>query len=216
MIKVYGHPRSGNNLLMATCAVNFYAGADLSKDGTVGHWRNPIQGHSKYGQLAGGHMFYSGQELDGLPLYIFRDGRDVAVSLWKTKAMLPPECHDISFHDFLWMPLDWIGTPGKPAEMGARSLNIVEHWRKHLEAWGKSPATIVRYEKLVLDAPSIVRDIALRLLLPPMNNVEIISERVGWFPNDAAIGTWKDLFTYNDLLYFYGIVPRDFWGLWAK
>lgn len=78
--------------------------------------------------------------MPGPRLYLYRDGRDVALPLWRTKGFQPAEWHGLSFAEFLRTPLDWWETPGQPAR-GPR-VTIAEHWRLHLDSWYNAPDTL--------------------------------------------------------------------------
>ena len=219
MIQVYSHPRSGTNLLMAFIAKNFYPGRDLTgKGGVMGHWVDPVPSPSPWsnGALFGSHRFYDEGVIDGPACYIYRDGRDVAVSLWRTKAFLHPDWRDISFSEFLRRDLDWTGSPGSGIWYGAP---IAEHWMSHLWSWYhacSADVLLVRYEDLVLEPAKVRAPIARHCDLTPTPELVRIEERVGPFPHEGQIGAWRRFFSDEDLAHFHQSAPPDFWGFYHE
>lgn len=219
-MQVYSHPRSGTNFLCAFIAKNFYPGRDLTgRAGVMGHWASPIPQDPSpwaYGALFGGHYFYEDGRMTGRPtIYIYRDGRDVAVSFWRTKIFLNPSWRELSFSEYLRREdQDWLHSPGWG---GSYDGPIVKHWHDHLKSWrwrDVSRVFLVRFEDLVFD-PMRVRDaIAERFGLRPTPELVQIRERVGPCPHEGRVGAWRGVFNSEDLNYFYSFVPRDFWGLW--
>lgn len=218
LLKIYGHPRSGTNLVMAFVAENFYPGRDLTgPEGVMGHWADSVPQEPSpwpYGALFGGHHFrgfFGSQLATERAIYIYRDGRDVAVSLWRTKAFLHPNWRILSFSEFLQMDLDWQHSPGHG---GSYDGGIIKHWHEHLESWVGSGASMVRFEDLVLSPANVRYAMALRFGFCPAPELARITGPVGPFPHEGRVGTWRVFFNDDDLEYFYGIVPPDFWGLW--
>ena len=198
--KIFSHPRSGTGLLMETVAKNFYPDDDLrTPSGVFGHWagRVPVPGHP-YGKLGGGHGFYS----DGIGsqcLYIYRDGRDVALSVWRTHALMNPSWAGISLSDFLRRPLDWRGSPGTRSK---DKITIAEHWSSHVWSWISSAkkALCVSYESLTSDPVRELDRISLLLRIPHAGI--IIESLAGRFPNSGTAGAWRDFFSDDDNVFF--------------
>lgn len=174
----------------------------------TGHWaqRVRVQAPTGYHQS---HKFYSGER--GV-VYVYRDGRDVLASLYRTKGFLHPTWVDLSFSEFLRRPLDWHGTPGKRA---AVKLTPGQHWKKHLDSWENRSGTFyVRYEDLLIDAQAQIERIAARFNLNIVAEVGDIAP-VGPFPSgDHRLEKWREVFSEDDLTLFFEIVPSDYWGLW--
>ena len=216
MLKIFSHPRSGTHFLEAFVAQNFYPDMDLSvKDLTWGHWSNRQSKElNPYGQLFGGHHFPKRNfRLKPQPLlYIYRDGRAVAYSVWKTPNFLNKETSDLSFSKFLRTPIDWKGTPGHKSE---QKFTIVEHWAKHVESWHKLKGNIVliSYEELVQNPKKVYRKILLRCLpldyYKLLNNPDIktIDKPLGLLPNKGTKDSWKEVFSSEDLDYFDSKTP---------
>lgn len=217
LIRVYGHPRSGNNLLCAFLARNFYPGMKFTTRGRVGHWANRQQGQvNKYGKLAGTHLaFHDVKNKVVRPcVYIYRDGRDVCVSMWQTKEFQPPEVHGYSFSEFLRWRLDWCGSPGNPKGC---NWPLPQHWRWHLDSWcrpGSEDVLKVRFEDLLANPQGVLNSISDFYGVQPAGGLKLVSDKVGWFPHAGRVGAWRDVFTADDLKFFYTYVRPRYWGLW--
>lgn len=213
MIKVYGHPRSGNNFLCELLALNFYPDKDLAgPKGNIGHWSNRVGGQSNpRALLFGGHHFPKAPT--GPAIYIYRDGRDVALSLWRSPHFRHKGLADVSLADFLRMKIDWMGSPG------FRSLearwNVLEHWQMHLDAWRATGIFKVRFEDLVIDTQAQMDRIATHFDLQRRKHYDEPG-LVGWFPNDGKVGMWKNFFSDSDLQFFYTAVPGGFYGIYGE
>jgi bile-salt sulfotransferase len=87
--QVYSHPRSGTHFLMVTLWRNFCPSIDLAESGVLSrHWAELVKLPPRpYTRLFGGHGLPS-ERLRSHRVYIYRDRRDVAVSLWKAKSMM--------------------------------------------------------------------------------------------------------------------------------
>jgi hypothetical protein len=132
MIRVHGFVRSGNHLLMTLIGQNFYPGTDLtSPAGAIGHWSDRAQVPPvEFGQLAGHHGPPS-WGLERPAVYVYRDGRAVAASLYRSPHFKNP-ANDVTFSEFIRQPLDWQWTVGNRAE---NPSNVIDHWREHLSIW---------------------------------------------------------------------------------
>lgn len=211
ILRVYSYPRSGTNWLLALLSQAFYGRVSLVETVT-GHWSERVPIIAPDRLLRGGHISYR-QAFRGPYVYLFRDGRDVALSLWRTKIFQHASWHDMSFAEFLQRPLDWHESPREQAKDVTRT--VAEHWMRHLESWQDVPhACFVRYEDLLLHTESEVARIAAfvgRRPLPAGDDIK----GIGPSPSgDYRTQKWKDVFTQEDLDYFFSIVPEDFWGLW--
>jgi len=229
LVKVFSHPRSGTNLLEAFIASNFYKGLNLER-GEVewGHWSNRkiLADTLPYGKLFGSHVFpdFFANHSRRRVAYIFRDGRAVAHSVWKTDNFMNPALRGISFSEFLNTPLDWIGTPAVRFN-GHDRKNIVQHWLAHVSGWHEIARrsrniVLIRYEDLIHDPYSVYRLIHQKFfpkqgLLPP-SQVDPVSKLVGLFPNSGVVDSWRDVFTGADLDLFFSHVPRSCEYLWHE
>lgn len=201
LIKVYSHPRSGTNLLMKSLNINFYDGIDLSTKGQMGHWnsREPIECDS--GKLFGNHLFYTND--NGSKIYIYRDCRDVIISLWKSRNFINLDYHNkLDLYDFLNYKLDWMGSPSQKCEP---SLTVTEHWYNHVNTWmvDYKDCFFVRYEDLVLNYEKTILDISEHFNLKRPKEIKTVNSLVGPSPNKGNVGEWKNHFTDKCLDLFY-------------
>lgn len=214
-VRVYSHPRSGTNFLMALLRANFYRDVkEWRSGGKWGHWANrQSMGPVKPGfTLWGDHGPW--KEKLGKCFYVYRDGRDVALSFWRSKAFQHPDWGGLSLSEYLRRPLDWLWTPGGRARGPKRT--IAEHWRMHLGRWERKPGVCyIRYEDLVLEAGREMGRIA-SFLNVKLGGVRFVNELVGHSPNEGKVGVWRDHFTDADLDFFFSHVDGSFWGLWGE
>lgn len=212
-VKVYSHPRSGTHFLLSLLGQAFFGNAKPVM-AITGHWSRRAEVMVlDTGVPFGGHLPYR----DGLPgsyIYLYRDGRDVALSLWRTKAFQHKSWARLSFSEFLRRPLDWRHTPARRFKS---TLTIVEHWKALLESWQDAPdVCFVSYEHLLLHTKSEMGRIAAFVARAPLPAADGVPG-VGPFPSgDYRVSKWKTVFSDDDLDYFFEIVPRDFWGLWEE
>lgn len=209
--RVYSHPRSGTHLLAATLERCFFPDVDLTGGaGWAGHWAGRFQVSEKaYAGLIGNHRRWDASP--GKCIYLLRDGRDVAVSFWRTKAFQHPSWRGLSFSEYLRKPLNWENSPGFKASPG---LTIAEHWLSHLKSWrGHDNVHYVRFEELLSKPEETLRHIGKFLETEP-KTLELPAKLVGLMPNEGRVGVWHEYFSDEDLSFFYSKVPPDYWGLW--
>jgi len=210
VIRVASHPRSGTNLLCKYLKEVFYPDVNLSvSSGTAGHWqaRSVVPGN-EYGKLFLSHQFF-GKGVEGVT-YMYRDGRDVMVSLFNTKEFLPEYLRSAPFSTFLKSDIQFHGSPGTKS---VRSLSPVKHWHDHLVSWEGNWKACVRYSDIVNSPMEVMEEIAQAYDISLVGGIETISHRVGMFPGKGFPGIWEQYFSKDDAEYFYSIVPKDFWGL---
>ena len=210
-LKLYSHPRSGTHWTVALLAQVFEGGVTLGSVRT-GHWSERLTEMVPNTPIRGRHPFYH----DGLKeprLYLYRDGRDVVLSMWRTKIFQPKTVRGFTFSEFLRWKLDWRRTPGCRAKP---QQTITDHWRSHLDSWAKAPNTyFVCYEQLLQDTEAELARIGEFVGLPVLEYRE--PGGMGPAPSgDYRVCKWSVIFTEEDLDYFFKIVPHDFWGLWEK
>lgn len=213
IVKVFSHPRSGTRFFQTLLKANFYQNVDTwRKGGRAGHWANrQVVGASPVSKLWGDHGPW--REKYGKCFYVYRDGRDVALSFWRSKMMQHPDWHRLSLSEYLRRPLDWKWTPGGQSKS---EMTIAEHWRMHLGRWKKKPGVCyVRYEDLVLNTEGEIRRIA-RFLNVKISKVHSVNKLVGHSPNEGLVGAWRRHFTDADLNFFLSHVERSFWGMWDE
>jgi len=221
--KVYSFVRSGTALIIETLGRNFYPWyADLrTGGGGWGHRRDRQRtGKNRYGLLWGSHD--RGWTPDvGSCIYIYRDVRDVALSVWRTKEFLYPHPRwrnprRMPFEKFLWTPLDWLNTPGHLVEEKGDQTLLYEQWVNHLTSWSDRPDVFyVQFELLVLDPIQVITRLAefLGARHDEYRN-EPVAQLVGLAPNEGKVGRWRDYSTWQTKLLFYALIPEGFWGLW--
>lgn len=212
-VSIFSHPRSGTHFLESFLGENFYKNSDLSTP-TVnwGHWANRKHNPkgNKYGKLYGSHHFPTSlfKNVNYPILYIYRDGRAVAYSVWKTENFLHPKYKNISFSEFLRIKLDW---QGSPAWKSKEKYTIAEHWEQHVLGWLDLAAEndkilIIQYENLVDNPYGIYKNIHAAFFedkyLKKKNELIIINKAVGLKPNKAKKDAWKEAFTEEDNSYF--------------
>lgn len=214
-VTVFSHPRSGTHFMEAFLAQNFYQNRlneFKTKDIGWGHWANSqvIPNGNRFWKLFGSHYFPDKRlkKIDYPIIYIHRDGRAVAYSIWKTDNFIHPKHKGISFSDFLRIKLDWKGSPGRKTKP---KLNIIQHWEKHVQGWldiaqSNENILIIKYED-VIDSPYAVYETIHNVFFSDKekikeNELNIIANAVGLKPNRAVKDSWKDVFSDNDLEFF--------------
>jgi hypothetical protein len=211
-LKVYGFPRSGNHLLMELLGRNLYNGADLSSPGgEVGHWADRVKvGGPQFGALTGHHGPPENYDPRS-SVYVYRDGRAVAASLYRSDHFKHPEWAGMTFSEFIREPLDWAWSPGAKANRGK---TVVEHWLEHLQLWKNAPAAYkVQYEWMTQEPGCVLDMIASRMNLPLVQELDAPDTLVGWFPSGGMRDGWRDLWGYDELDYWWSVVPKGFYGV---
>jgi hypothetical protein len=161
-------------------------------------------------------------------IYIYRDGRDVLLSLWRSKGMRSPCCYDMDLAEWLQWKIDWRNGPAyKATKLYAGKYTVVEHWKEHMDKWrgyfadtfpsytsrGRR-ALAVRYEELKLFPERVIPEIAEFFGLKWDGEVRTQDELVGYIPNQGQIGRWRDFYGPRELELFHEKVPEVYWGLW--
>ncbi|PNQ72111.1 hypothetical protein C1T31_13485 [Hanstruepera neustonica] len=208
LVKVYSHPRSGTHFLEAFLAQNFYPDTNLFiPDVAWGHWSNRQikKEGNPYGQLFGNHYFAKYNTDSSPKIYIVRDGRAVAYSVWKTPNFLHQDVSQQSFKEFLHTPLDWHGSPSHKVK--TPKLTILEHWAEHVASWqalaAQTPQVLlVHYETLVNDPYAVYNAIRGKffseLPLKEARDLKVIERPIGLLPNKGKPDTWKPYFDDDD------------------
>ncbi len=204
MLRVYGFPRSGNNLLCAVLGENIYHGLDLStSEGVVGHWATRAAVDApKYGRLFAGHAL-SAVPPDEDAVCIVRSGVAVIASLWASEHFKHPKWRRRTFADYIRTPLDWYDTPGERDD--TMTQNPIEHWYAHTTLAGWLDMHIVRYEALVMWTAAVVADVCAHFGLTCERDTWFPSMRIGWFPSYAK---WQDVWGGDDLRFYIETLGR--------
>ena len=232
MCRIYGFPRSGNHALAAMLKEHFYA--DVNTDGAVrntgtGHWsqrknatRFSLDGGdvqevnfvNPYARLLGNHQPPPAR--GGKCLYIYRDGRDVASSLYNWPKARHIEDLRLPFGTFIRKNLDWWGSPGTQ-ETPKRNKHLFHYWMKHLRIWRRargSRVMLVCYEDLVSNPEAVLRDIATWLGVPAPDTSALVRP-TGWNTSGKIqVSKWKAAWDEADLAFFDAVVPEGFFGRW--
>lgn len=208
ILKVYSHPRSGTNFLGALIKKNFYPDINLDVSGKWGHWANRTEFKEPvpHGQIFGSHNYsphFPGHTKRSI--YIYRDGRAVALSVWKSKNFNNKYVESLPFSDYLRCNIDWKGTPGAAAQP---TQNIIQHWLGHVENWQNSNSMIIRYEDLLLNTEEVLTKIANKFNLEFKKGYQPLNKMVGPSPNTGNTNEWEKHFTDEDLDYFHTFVPK--------
>lgn len=218
LVKVYSHPRSGTHFMEAFLALNFYSNKNLEiKPITWGHWSNrkvKSQGNP-YGKLFGNHYEASRNNNDLPKIYMVRDGRAVAYSVWKTPNFVHSNIADLTFSEFLRTKIDWYGTPSKQVEP---NQTIIEHWIEHIISWQSlakenENVLIINYEDLVEEPYLQYKMIHEKFFsltgLLSEDELNLIKSPVGLLPNKAIKDSWKSVFTEEDDHYYSEQLPQE-------
>lgn len=219
LLKIYSHPRSGTHFLEAFLAKNFYNTMDLNIPLiTWGHWSNRKEKPegNPYGKLFGNHCF-ANRNINTMPkIYIIRDGRAVAYSIWKTNNFIHKELEGISFSDFLRTKIDWHGTPANKNEP---THTIIEHWCLHINSWlelsqNDDNLLIIRYEDLLDNPFEQYEKIHLKFFRKRKKlkegRIDPIKIPLGLLPNKGIKDAWKTAFNAEDEAFFDSIIPANF------
>ncbi|WP_397362214.1 sulfotransferase domain-containing protein [Olleya sp. R77988] len=217
LVRVYSHPRSGTHFLEAFLAKNIYKKKNLNISDVVwGHWSNRKTNKegNPFGKLFGNH-FFPERNINNKPkIYIIRDGRAVAYSIWKTNNFIHKDLEGISFKEFLRAKIDWSGTPATKSQP---KYNIIEHWYLHVKSWSdfaekNNNILLIRYEDLVSQPYQqyikIHNKFFSKTKKTSEKNLDAITKPVGLLPNKATKDSWKEAFDNEDLEYYFSIVTK--------
>lgn len=218
LVKVYSHPRSGTHFLEAFLAKNFYQNKNLSiNEIKWGHWSNrkiKIDGNI-YGKLFGSHFFSESIRENEPAIYIFRDGRAVAYSVWNTPNFLHKDMNGITFKEFIRMKLDWYGSPAKKT---SKEYTIFEHWALHVDCWLEAEKEnknilVIKYEDLIKNPFEVYLKIHNKFFGNKKklnsNQIDVIKKPVGLLPNKATADSWREVFDKDDEEYFLNCISNS-------
>jgi len=216
-VKVFGFARSGTHLLAHLIAQNFYRGQEsrLQKPVKIGHWLKAYDYPDPVGRLIGGFDKPDPTAGSEPAVYVYRDGRACALSIWRTPYFT---AYDQPLAEFLRTPLDWLWYPGRPYALSfLESRTVFEMWHAHVNAWmtelGKRQLFFVRYESLLDDPQGWTQKIGERFDLTPTSKTFMsVKTPVGPTPNDGNRHSYLGYMDMLDLELYDTIVPRDFVG----
>lgn len=112
-MKLYSHPRSGTNWALALLEQAFY-GTRTHEVRVTGHYTARWKVQTTGIHLWGNHRHFNAA-MPGPRLYLYRDGRDVALSLWRTKGF------QVARPELCRIPPHAIGLVGNAGATGARA-----------------------------------------------------------------------------------------------
>ena len=206
----------------AFLAHNFYKKQNLErKNVKYGHWSNRRyrDGGNPYGVLFGSHLFHDSVYINRPCIYIYRDGRSVAFSIWKTEGFLNQKHKGISFSDFLRLKLDFHGSPSTRVPFPfSPQYNIAQHWYYHVDGWmvaarANKNILVVRYEELHRDFVAVYNKIHKTFFSGSKklreSEIDPIKFPLGLLPNEGGINSWRSAFSLEDELFFKEGIPME-------
>jgi len=206
MIKVYSHPRSGTHFVKEFIARNVYPSEDFSFGPVFyGHWSKiQKEDSSKNFKLFGSHSFPLKRHkyLPKKKVYIFRDGIDVAFSMWRSR-WYHKDWGEITFDDYLTRKIDWYSSPTVCKES---NQTILQHWLQHVEKWHSIQNRyihIIRYEDLLLNPEKEYERLLSFKGIQPNTHFQKVENLVGLAPNTGKIHKYKDFISLQteDIIY---------------
>ena len=162
-------------------------------------------------------------------VYVYRDGRDVLVSLYYYMRHYDPGMREVSFSDFIRMESQFDAIPASE-----HRLNRVEYWKFHVEGWLKQSAmSKVSYEDLHANYEAVVKVLATRLGRETAADIKSVDFRSSKYPSSklhrlalgmvrmirsrssgtssailprkGVIGEWRRHFSHQDISFFNSI-----------
>jgi len=231
---VISHERSGTHFAINTLFRNTYVAQHLHY---VGDWLGPYEDSAgQFRHLDGfrndwarirarGGMIKSHCDTatfrtrfpEAPVVYVIRDARDTLVSFFHylnkdelyitNPGLASQRCAD--FSEFLRRPAsDYLrlGFFAKPD-----FDNVAGRWACHVAGWLAMPGvTVVRYENLMTDFKSCVRQVCRGVgLLPRWHQAPVgMGEGAAVLPRKGIIGDWKTHFSAGDEEFLYGELAR--------
>lgn len=215
-LKVYSHVRSGTHFLMSILFENFYKNKiEPIKQTQFGHWSNKhIAGNNfhnlsdknndiSWGKLFGRHNF--SPITDDNIIYIYRDGRDVLISMYEFEKSLKKN-FKLSFFEYLNSKLDWYEAP---SQFKGPKYTPIEHWYFSTNKWINSSVYKVRYEDLNLNTLDEIKRISDHFNLKMPDDIYLGNKKVGFYPRKSERNR-EDYFDKKSLNLFYSIVSSDY------
>jgi hypothetical protein len=152
-------------------------------------------------------------------VYVYRDGRDVMVSLYHYMRHYDPNIRNVSFSDFIRMPNKFDSPTSTQLGSGR-----VEYWRSHVEGWLEQPGVqAISYEQLYGAYEVTIKRLADRLdmelgtslqpVRPAVTRLHRAALRAATLlgydrrstailPRKGVIGEWKQHFSEEDIEFF--------------
>lgn len=217
LVTVCSHPRSGTHALATLIGDNFYSKKKLGLNNRVwGHWKNRQSDTDgfPYGLILGIHNFPSrGISRISYPtVYVYRDPRAVAFSLWKSTAFRAPEHAADTLCHYLRRHIDWIGSPGFAAHT---CLTVGQHWALHVGLWLRyakhnENILVVRYEDIIDQPDMLLSEVNERFFggIVDLSQPVLDTSPTGLEPNKANVSAWREEFSSNDILFMRNEIER--------
>jgi hypothetical protein len=152
-------------------------------------------------------------------VYVYRDGRDVLVSLYLYMQHFDETVSAATFSEFVRMENQFDVIPGQET-----TYNRVQYWKAHVTGWLDDPGTVsVAYEQLHESYESTIARIGRVLDLATSGPVKLVSPPSTWIgklairvarklgietrtsailPHRGTTGTWKRYFSEGDIEFF--------------
>ena len=223
---VVGHTRSGGHFLMNSISMNFRhythhgKGKDLCKSSNANQVRKEILafGDTEEIQITRQQVWSFKECIETLHkkftvFYIIRDGRDVVGSLFDmhTKTYKWSKAKD--FSEFIRKP--FVRNSYEHRINIRKAHDPIESWVLHCRGWLSYLYEInafdnfISYENLYYNFDTVIADIGKVLNIEPNKKLA----RPGKYfnsvrPRKGCPGQWKDIFTSEDLAYYYEAVKR--------
>ena len=135
MIQIVSHPMSGAAIVREILAEVFGADHFGPPLMSVQHWSRSNEAETEFNC----HSFWP-SHTDAPVLCVYRDGRDVVTSVWKSESMHNAEYAGQNLLTWLSKLLDWHGSPATPHH--PKTHTITQHWRDHVTSWHRSQSNL--------------------------------------------------------------------------
>lgn len=185
---VFGHPRSGNNFLLASLYINFYYDQDLSgkmlERKRFLNAKGELINHSEWAGLFGGHGVHIPKKIPkNRCIYIKRNVQDTTYSFWRRQRMRI-EWRGKSLEEWCEKIFD------KPYTNGYKLLGTTmeEAIKKHHETWEELNVYTVEYEELCARPKRVLLSISEHFGLNFNLPIRPIRKKVGWDPGKGIPG----------------------------
>ena len=230
-MRIMSYPRSGTHYLAAMVHTHLYNASPAQRrtvdsrrtghvsrraEATPFHYDGAIQSgeliEEPYGTLVGTHRLPNGRETD--KVYIVRDGRDVALSLYRWTKYRSAGDQNLTFSAYMRKPRDW----GHILGGGEHYMCAFwSYWVRHVDMWTQhTNAHVVHYEQLLQAPLETLRSIAEHFGMTRPVNAEPLGP-TGWNPGSHfRVGRWTDELSAEDKALFDNTVPWGFAGRWDE
>ena len=211
-LKVYGYACSGMGYVARLVQSTFWPDAVPAAEPTdrTIHWSKPLNGRAT---LLPHHGLLGDSRAPVVlrprrSIYVYRDGRDVALDLWACAGIVPSG-QTACFGDWLRTAHNWRGAPGLEA-MPTASRFLWHDWREHLAAGSRTGAMLLRCEDAVRMPQATVAQVERWFELERRADPEA-------GPRSAPrIKAWEDRMSSADQSLFNAVISPRFFGRFGK